>query len=249
MTQWLATVSTLVALAASTVLAQTNQDQAQFDIEAGPMYGIQDPERTVTPGWGIAGTFDLGGQTIVVEGAWHRRVSIYERYDVFFGWEDDDAFGEAVPIDGLVRHTSRSRYALVTAGLRGGGRQARRLGLYYQVLVGGFWARFRTDYEYPEAWDVELANSACDSSLGTAEVYINGVLVDSCGYPPYPAFDEQRAAGLVVQPGAGIDVGVWRQVGMRFGADFPIFASPDYVVTRPRLTARVVVGFGASGRP
>ncbi len=242
MTRWLATVPTLVALVASTVLAQTNQ-KAQFEIEAGPMYGVQGPERTVTPGWGLAGTFDLGGQTFVVEGAWHRRTTVRELLDFFWGWEDEDAFGEAVRLDGLVRHTSRSRYALAMAGLRGGGRQGRRLGLYYQVLVGGFWARFRTDYEYPEAWDVDLANSACDGSVGTAEVYINGVMVDPCGYPPYPAFDEQRAAGLVVQPGAGIDVGVWRQVGMRFGADFPIFASPDFVVSRPRLTARVVVGF------
>ena len=243
MTRWLATVPTLVALVASTpVLAQTNPG-AQFEIEAGPMYGIQGPERTVTPGWGLAGTFDLGGQTFVVEGAWHRRTTVRELHDIFWGWEDEDAFGEAVRLDGLVRHTSRSRYALAMAGLRGGGRQGRRLGLYYQVLVGGFWARFRTDYEYPEAWDVDLANSACDGSVGTVEVYINGVMVDPCGYPPYPAFDEQRAAGLVVQPGAGIDVGVWRQVGMRFGADFPIFASPDFVVSRPRLTARVVVGF------
>ena len=242
MSQWLATVPTLVALAASTVLAQTNPE-AQFEIEAGPMYGVQDPQRTVTPGWGLAGTFVLGGQTFVVEGAWHRRTTVRELHDVFWGWEDGDAFGEAEPARGLVRHTSRSRYALVTAGLRGGGRQGRRLGLYYQVLVGGFWARFRTDFEYPEAWDVELANSACDevSDLGTA--YVNGVMVDPCGFPPYPAFDEQRTAGLVVQPGAGIDMGVWRQVGMRFGADFPVFANPDYVVSRPRLTARVVVGF------
>lgn len=242
MSQWLATVPTLVALAASTVLAQTNPE-ARFEIEAGPMYGVQDPQRTVTPGWGLAGTFVLGGQTFVVEGAWHRRTTVRELHDVFWGWVYGDAPGEAEPAVGLVRHTSRSRHALVTAGLRGGGRQGRRLGLYYQVLVGGFWARFRTDFEYPEAWDVELANSACDSDLGTAEVYVNGVMVDPCGFPPYPAFDEQRAAGLVVQPGAGIDVGVWRQVGMRFGADFPVFANPDYVVSRPRLTARVVVGF------
>ena len=242
MTQRLATVPTLVALASTTVMAQTNSG-ARFEIEAGPMYGVQDPQRTVTPGWGLAGTFDLGGQTFVVEGAWHRRTTVRELHDVFWGWENEDAFGEATPAAGWVRHTSRTRYALVTAGLRGGGRQGRRLRLYYQVLVGGFWARFRTDFEYPEVWDVELANFACDSGLGTAEVYINGVMVDPCGFEPYPAFDEQRTAGLVVQPGAGIDVGVWRQVGMRFGADFPIFASPDYVVSRPRLTARVVVGF------
>ena len=243
MTQWLATVLTLVALTASPILAQTSQEQPRFEIEAGPMYGIQDSERTVTPGWGIAGTFDLGGQKLVVEGAWHRRTTVRELHDVFWGWEDEDAFGAAEPIHGLVRHTSRSRYALAMAGLRGGGRQGRRLGLYYQVLVGGFWARFRTDYEYPEAWDVELADSACDSGLGTAEVYINGVMVGPCGFQPYPALHEQRAAGLVVQPGAGIDVEVWGPVGMRFGADFPIFANPDYVVSRARLTARVVVGF------
>ena len=50
MTQWLATVLALVALAASTVLAQTEQE-ARFEIEAGSMYGMQDPETSVTPGW------------------------------------------------------------------------------------------------------------------------------------------------------------------------------------------------------
>ena len=67
MTQWLATVATLVAPAFTTVLAQINPG-ARFEIEAGPMYGVQDPQRTVTPGWGLAGTFDLGGQTFV--GLW-----------------------------------------------------------------------------------------------------------------------------------------------------------------------------------
>ena len=198
MTRWLATVPMLVVLAASTVLAQTNPG-TRFGIEAGPMYGVRPgpgtdrnarlgPLRHVRPG-----RADVRGR-----GRLASPDTVRELHDVFWGWEDEDAFGEAAPIDGLVRHTSRSRYALVTAGLWGGGRQGRRVGLYYQVLVGGFWARFRTDLEYPEAWDVDLANSACDSSLGTVEVYIHGVMVDPCGFQPYPAFDEQRAAGLVV---------------------------------------------------
>ncbi|MCY4672132.1 MAG: hypothetical protein OXC29_29595 [Rhodococcus sp.] len=37
----------------------------------------------------------------------------------------------------------------------------------------------------------------------------------------------------------GVDV--WRQLTIRVAADLPIFASSDYVVLRPRLSAQLVV--------
>ena len=48
-----------------------------FEIAAGAMYGFQDPERPVTPGWIVSSGFDLGGQSFVVEGAWHREAYVW----------------------------------------------------------------------------------------------------------------------------------------------------------------------------
>ena len=73
-----------------------------------------------------------------------------------------------------------------------------------QVLAGGFAGRFRRDYEWPTSIDTEAENAACGG-------YVDGVLVLPCEHVPYPAFDEERSAGLVVQPGMGVDVNVWRR--------------------------------------
>lgn len=196
------------------------------------MYGFQDPERALTPGWGLAGAVEIGGQTLVVDVAWHQRTYVWEFPDAF--WHSDDLFADVEPIEGLVRHVSQPRYGIATAGLRVGGREGQRLGLYYQMLVGGFWGRFRSDFEYPEAWDIAAANAACGG-------YIDGVLVHPCTYPPYPASDEERVAGFVVMPGTGIEVEVWRQAALRFGVDLPVIASPQGATMRPRLTGRLVV--------
>lgn len=61
---------------------------------------------------------------------------------------------------------------------------------------------------------------------------------------PYPEFDEERSVGFVVQPGLGVDVNVWRRFKLRLAADLPILANGDYVVLRPKLSARVVVALG-----
>ena len=61
---------------------------------------------------------------------------------------------------------------------------------------------------------------------------------------PYPGFDEERSAGFVVQPGMGVDVNVWRRFTLRLAADLPILAGGDYVVHRPKVSARVVLAFG-----
>ena len=70
------------------------------------------------------------------------------------------------------------------------------------------------------------------------------MLVHPCHNVAYPEFDEECSAGFVVQPGMGVDVNVWRRFTLRLAADLPILASGDYVVLRPKLSARVVVALG-----
>ena len=210
---------TCLVLPASIAEAQTRPHR--FEIAAGTMYGFQDPERPVTAGWIVSSGFDLGRQSFVVEGAWHR-----DGYAEEHPWNFDETFRERL----------RSRYWMLMGGVRGGGRQG-RVAPYYQVLAGGFAARFRRDYEWPASIDTEAENAACGG-------YVDGVLVHPCLHVPYPEFDEERSAGFVMQPGVGLDVNVWRRFTLRLAADLPILAGGDYVVLRPKLSARVVVALG-----
>ena len=41
-----------------------------FEIAVGTQYGLQDPERPVTPGGILASGFDLGGHSFVLEPQW-----------------------------------------------------------------------------------------------------------------------------------------------------------------------------------
>ena len=213
-----AAVAISVALAAPAA-AQT--EAPRFEIAAGPMYGLQDPEQPVTPGWTVSSGFELGGQTFVVEGSWHRESHVRDHL-----WGFDEVF----------RQRQQSRYWTLAGGIRSKPPQG-RVGLYYQLLVGGFAARFRTDNEWPASIDVEAENAACG-------IYVNGDLFYPCENVPYPAFHEERAAGFAMQPGIGMDVRVWWQLTLRMAADLPILAGGDYVVLRPKLSAQVVVGLG-----
>ena len=208
-----------LVLPASAAEAQTRPHR--FEIAAGTMYGFQDPERPLTAGWILSSGFDLGRQSVVLEGAWHREAYALER-----PWH----------LDEVVRERIQSRYWMLLGGVRGGKRQGRVVP-YYQVLAGGFAARFRRDNEWPASLDTETANVEC----GT---YFDGELVRPCLYVPYPEFDEERNAGFVVQPGMGVDVNVWRRFTLRLAADLPILAGSDYIVFRPKLSARVVVALG-----
>ena len=210
---------TALALAAPAVEAQSSAPA--FEIAAGAQYGVQDPERPVTPGWIVSSGFELDGRTFVVEGAWHR--DTYVR-DLDLGF------------DGLGRATHRGRYLTLATGVRAGERGG-RVAPFYQILAGGFAVRFRTDYQWPESLDVETANAECGG-------YANGRLIMPCLNVPYPAFREQRSAGFVMQPGMGMDVNLRPGFTLRLAADLPIFASGDYVELRPRLSARVVAAFG-----
>ena len=168
-----------------------------FEIAVGTQYGLQDPERPVTPGWILASGFDLGGHSFVLEGTWHR-----ETYVLVHPWDLDEVF----------RESTKSRYLMVLGGVRSRERQGRVVP-YYQFLGGGFAFRFRTDNEWPAS-------------------------------VPGPEFREERATGFVMQPGMGVDLNVWRRLTLRLAADLPILADRDYVGLRPKLSARVVVGFG-----
>ena len=217
-----------LVLPAPTAEAQTRPHR--FEIAAGTMYGFQDPERPLTAGWILSGGFDLGRRSsFVVEGAWHRDA---------YALEHPRDFGE------VFRERLQSRYWMLLGGVRGGGRQG-RLAPYYQVLAGGFAAHFRRDYDWPASIDTEAENAACGA-------YHDGVLVHVPPHPghapclrvPYPAFDEERNAGFVMQPGVGVDVNVWRRFTLRLAADLPILTNGNYLVFRPKLSARVVVALG-----
>ena len=214
-------VGGLVCLVLPASAAEAQTRPYRFEIAAGTMYGFQDPERPLTAGWIVSSGLDLGRQSFVVEGAWHRDAYVLER-----PWDFDEVFRERL----------QSRYWMLLGGVRGGQRQG-RVALYYQVLAGGFAARFRRDYEWPASIDTEAENAACGG-------YFDGVLVHPCLYVPYPEFREERSAGFVMQPGMGVDVNVWHRFTLRLAADLPILTNGDYVVLRPKLSARVVVALG-----
>ena len=108
------------------------------------MYGLQDPERPVTAGWIVSSGFELGRQSFVVEGAWHRDAYVLEH-----PWGFEEVFREKL----------QNRYWMLMGGVRGGERQG-RVAPYYQVLAGGFAGRFRRDYEWPTSIDTEAENAA-----------------------------------------------------------------------------------------
>ena len=62
----------LVCLVLPATAAEAQTRMHRFEIAAGTMYGFQDPERPLTAGWILSSGFDLGRQSFVVEGAWHR---------------------------------------------------------------------------------------------------------------------------------------------------------------------------------
>ncbi len=215
-------VGGLIWLVLPTSAADAQTRPHRFEIAAGTMYGFQDPERPLTAGWILSGGFDLGRRSsFVVEGAWHRDA---------YAPEHPRGFGE------VFRERLQSRYWMLLGGVRGGGRQG-RLAPYYQVLAGGFAAHFRRDYDWPASIDTEAENAACGA-------YHDGVLVHPCLRVPYPAFDEEHNAGFVMQPGVGVDVNVWRRFTLRLAADLPILTNGNYLVFRPKLSARVVVALG-----
>ena len=95
----------------------------------------------------------------MVEGSWHRDSHIRDHL-----WGYNEVF----------RQRHQSRYWMLAGGIRSEAPRG-RVGLYYQLLAGGFAAGFRTDNEWPASIDVEAENAACGA-------YINGDLF-------YPAKD------------------------------------------------------------
>ncbi len=205
-----------------------------FDIAYGPLFGFQDPDSPTTPGWTIESTFDVDGQTFVVEGAWYRNTSVQE-FPHFIevlaepgGWIDLR--------EESVHHTNRTRYWKILAGIRSP-RLPRRIRPYCQVAMGAGGNRFRTDIDWPESIDTEAENAACGG-------YIDDELVFPCENPPYPDFHEQRYTWFTIQPTLGIEADVWRWFGLRVAADLPILVSREFVGWQPQMTLRVVVRIG-----
>ena len=196
-----------------------SEGQTRFEIAAGTHYGVS--QRPLTPGWIVSGGFEIDQQNFVVEGAWHRRMQTRE---LRFGFDD------------LGSETFRSRFVMLAAGVRSADRPE-RIAPFYQVLLGGFSTLFRRDYEWPASIDVEAENANCGGFVGDE-------LVFPCLNVPYPEFEEQREAGFLMQPGVGLDVRVRRGLKLRLMTDLLVLANRDYVTLLPRLSARIVVGFG-----
>lgn len=200
------------------------ESQTRFELAAGTHYGLS--QVPLTRGWIVSGGFEIDQQEFVVEGAWHRRMSTRE---LSFGYFEEGA-------DGLGSETYRSRWLMLAAGVRSEERQE-RFAPFYQVLLGGISGLFRTDYQWPASIDVEAENANCGGFVGDE-------LVLPCLNVPYPEFEEEREAGFLMQPGVGLDVRVRRGLRLRLMTDLMVIANRDYVQLAPRLSARVVVGFG-----
>ena len=99
-------------------VAEAQTRPHRFEIAAGTMYGFQDPERPVTAGWIVSSGFNLGRQSFVVEGAWHR-----DAYALEHPWDFDEVFIERL----------QSRYWMLMGGVQGGKRQGRVSPYYWCV--------------------------------------------------------------------------------------------------------------------
>lgn len=134
------------------------------------------------------------------------------------------------------RETYRGRNLTLAAGVRSRD-SGRTIAPFYQVLVGGFQAIHRTDIEWPESFNANAENAECGGWVGDMQV-------NNCLNVPYPEFREERNNAFLMQSGAGLDVRVGGGLKFRVITDPLVLANREYVVARPRLSARVVVEFG-----
>lgn len=198
--------------------------QTRFEVAVGPQFGLQDSETPVSRGWIVSTAFEIDEQDYIVEGSWHRAGSAHERF-----WRGD-------PRERLWEFHS-DRVLTLAAGVRSRDQDG-PIAPFYQVLMGGIQAIWRTDYEYPASVDIDAENARCG-------VYDDGVLVEPCLRVPHPEFRERRVQGLMIQPGIGLDVRIRREVAVRVGADLLFIANRSYVgASFSRLSARVVIGWG-----
>ena len=214
--------ATLLATVGLTLAAAApSAGQIRSEVAAGVQFGMM--QTPVDRGWILSTGFEIDGQDYIVEGAWHRRTVV-----------DDLRFGDLPEDQG--RETYRGRYLTLSAGVRSRD-SGHTIAPFYQVLVGGLQAIHRTEYEWPESFDADARNAECgiwagDEQLGT------------CLNVRYPEFREERNNGFLMQSGAGLDVRAGGRLKFRVVTDLLVFASREYVVVLPRVSARVVVEFG-----
>ena len=169
----------VVLLAAGAARGQT-----RFELAVGAQYGLQQ-EPAFVPGWVVAGGFEIDGQEFVVEAAWDRFVRTQEVYGRF------DPFDEYPGME-----TLDHRYLTMAAGIRGGLDQEKRFSPFYQVLVGGFTSRFRTELDRHRrgGGEPQLRHLGGDR------------LLSPCYNLRYEEYDERRSHAFLMQPGVGLDV-------------------------------------------
>ena len=186
------------------------------------MYGFQDPERPVTAGWNVSSGFDLGRQSLVVEG----RVA-------------PGRLRSGAPV-GLRRGVSReASESLLDADGRCPGRNASR----------GAWHRTT------RSWPVASRHVSGGTTIGprrstrrwrtpSAEATLTACWSIRASACRTPSPTKSAGPGSSCSRGSAVDVNVWRRFTLRLAADLPILASRDYIVLRPKLSARVVVALG-----
>ena len=206
--------------------------QTRFELGAGIQYGVRTLSPPLTRGWIASGGFEIDQQDFVVEVSWHRRRVTRERR--FFAPGGLDGFEV---LDEVSREIYRGSMLTVAAGVRGGDPRGRRFSPFYQVLVGGMSLRLRTDYEWPASIDTDAENANCGG-------YFGDELVAPCLNVLYPEYELEHRAAFLMQPGVGLDVRVARAVKVRLVTDLLVVADRDYMTVVPRLSGRIVVGFG-----
>ena len=217
----IARVTLLATVGLTLAAAAPSAGQIRSDVAAGVQFGtMQNP---VDRGWILSTGFEIDGQDYIVEAAWHRRTLVR---DLSFGDRPEDQG----------RETHRGRNLTLAAGVRSRD-SGRRIAPFYQVLVGGVQAIHRTDFEWPESFNADAENAECG-------IWFGDMQGGNCLNVPYPEFSEERNNGFLMQSGAGLDVRVGGGLKFRVVTDLLVFASREYVVVGPRLSARVVVEFG-----
>ena len=217
----IACATLLAAVGFILAAAAPSAGQIRSEVAAGVQFGMM--QTPVDRGWILSTGFEIDGQNYVVEGAWHRRTVAREL-----------SFGDRQEDQG--RETYRGRHLTLAAGVRSRD-SGRTIAPFYQVLLGGIQAIHRRDYEWPESFNADVENAECGGWFGDRQV-------DNCLNVPYPEFREERNNGFLMQSGAGLDVRADGGLKFRVVTDLLVFASREYVVVAPRLSARVVVEFG-----
>lgn len=230
-------------IVATAVLVQTvvvpfaaaqSEPAPAVELAAGYQSGLFDPYESGAwppPAWFGSASFKRTGRLAVeVEFTGLRtRVTDVARF-----------FHPDFPDAGDGRKERKNQLYTLTSGVRYAWRGS-RLSPFVRVLGGLFSSRARTDYVWPP--EAAQVNANCGVYLVKPDGQEQ--LLASCKYKQFPdSRDWGATLGLIVQPGAGVDLRVADRLALRFAADLPYLFRRDGALARARITAGAVIGFG-----